>query len=126
LTGETPLQLPSGICIDPNPKLAGDTNGFTPPQDIMFSPQGNVMNLRGVDSVVLWVRDYTKDVGPQLLPNQPLNTYPVSAWPPTGQPGDQFVILIQTHTGFIAEHPVDTTPNGNPYSFTQDARSSGL
>jgi hypothetical protein len=125
LTGETPLQLPAGICIDPNPKLAGDTNGFGVPADIMFSPQGGVLNSGGRDSIILWVRDYTKDLGPQLLPNQPPNTYPISAWPPGGQPGEQFLILIQTHTGFIAQHPIDTS-SGNPYRFTQDARSSGL
>lgn len=126
LTGETPLQLPAGICIDPNPKLAGDTNGFGVPADIMFSPQGGVVNSGGRDSIILWVRDYTKDLGPQLLPNQPPNTYPISAWPPGGQPGEQFLILIQTHTGFIAQHPIDTTAGGDPYSFTKDARSSGL
>jgi hypothetical protein len=134
LTGETPLQLPAGICIDPTwPKYPGDlqvgmlpVDPITRNTDIMFSPQGNVMNLRGVDAVALWVRDYSKDLGPQLYPNQAPNTYPVSTWPPLGTPGDQFLILIQTHTGFIAEHPVDIGASGNPYSFTQDARSSGL
>jgi hypothetical protein len=113
LTGETPLQLPAGICIDPSAKVANDLYalplGATPPAapsiDIMFSPQGGVLNSGGRDSIVLWVRDYTKD-------------YPTS-------PGEQFLILIQVHTGFIAQHPIDTS-SGNPYRFTQDARSSGL
>jgi type II secretory pathway pseudopilin PulG len=105
LSGETPLLLPEGICIDPSAKIYQDPYAFAPPLDIMFSPQGQVMNLRGQDRAILWVRDYTKD-------------YP-------NNPGEQFLIQIQTHTGFIAEHPVDTS-SGNPYTFTQDARSSGL
>jgi prepilin-type N-terminal cleavage/methylation domain-containing protein len=124
LQGETPLQLPAGICIDPTPKMVNgagqsvDPYAFAVPGDIMFSPQGGTLNsglAAGQDSIVLWVRDYTKDVN-----------YPVTSWPPGGQPGEQFVIFIQTHTGFIAEHPVDTTPGNGPYTFTQDARSSGL
>jgi len=125
LQGETPLQLPAGICIDPTPKIINAATGqsvdpyaFAVPGDIMFSPQGGTLNsglAAGQDSIVLWVRDYTKDV-----------SYPVTSWPPGGQPGEQFVIFIQTHTGFIAEHPVDVTPGNGPYTFTQDARSSGL
>jgi type II secretory pathway pseudopilin PulG len=116
LQGETPLQLPASICIDPTAKWPGDTTyPFTLPADIMFTPQGTVQNSNGRDSIILWVRDYTKDV-----------SYPAASWPPGGQPGDQFLILVQTHTGFIAEHPVDVGVSGNPYSFTQDARSSGL
>ena len=108
LSGETPLLLPEGICIDPNvsiPAWSPLTPGSPQSFDIMFSPQGQVMSLRGQDRAILWVRDYTKD-------------YP-------NNPGEQFLIQIQTHTGFIAEHPVDTS-SGNPYTFTQDARSSGL
>jgi type II secretory pathway pseudopilin PulG len=116
LTGETPLQLPAGICIDPGAKYSGDPYAITTaPFDIMFSPQGGVLNSGGRDATILWVRDYTKDV-----------SYPATTWPPPGQPGDQFLILIQTHTGFIAEHPVNLNPGGDPYLFTRDARSSGM
>jgi type II secretory pathway pseudopilin PulG len=101
LTGETPLQLPAGICIDPTKSIGVPA---LPPMDIMFSPQGGVVNSAGNDRFILWVRDYTKDAS---------------------APGDQFLVLIQTHTGFIAEHPVNTGPGGY-YLFTQDARSSGL
>jgi hypothetical protein len=131
LTGETPLQLPAGICIDPGRKYNSDPFLLTQ-QDILFSPQGGVLNSGGRDAIILWVRDYTKDV-----------SYPVADaalpslnWPPPGQPGDQFLILIQTHTGFIAQHPVNVSPgnvtpqNGAdpylPYRFAMDARSSGL
>jgi hypothetical protein len=116
LTGETPLQLPAGICIDPGAKYSGDPYAITTaPFDIMFSPQGGVLNSGGRDATILWVRDYTKDV-----------SYPATTWPPPGQPGDQFLILIQTHTGFIAEHPVNLSPGSDPYLFTRDARSSGM
>jgi hypothetical protein len=125
LVGETPLQLPAGICIDAtSPKFPGDTVP-APPRDIMFSPQGGVLNPSG-DAIILWVRDYTKDLSPQANAGQAGNTYPISTWPPGGAPGDQFLILIQTHTGFIAEHPVNLSPGGDPYLFTRDARSSGL
>jgi hypothetical protein len=105
LSGETPLDLPESICIDPTvsiPPWSSPTSQGS--LDIMFAPDGRMMSPTGLDHVILWVRDYTKDAG---------------------SPGEQFLILIQAHTGFIAQHPVDTT-SGNPYSFTQDARSSGL
>jgi prepilin-type N-terminal cleavage/methylation domain-containing protein len=125
LVGETPLQLPAGICIDAtSPKFPGDTVP-APPRDIMFSPQGGVLNPSG-DAIILWVRDYTKDLSPQANAGQAGNTYPLSTWPPGGAPGDQFLILIQTHTGFIAEHPVNLSPGSDPYLFTRDARSSGM
>jgi type II secretory pathway pseudopilin PulG len=131
LTGETPLQLPAGICIDPYRKYNSDPFVLTQ-SDIMFSPDGRVLNARGTDRLVLWARDYTKDVGYPV----PDAVLPALNWPPPGQPGDQFLVVIQTHTGFIAEHPVNTAP-GNvtpqpgadpywPYRFAMDARSSGL
>jgi type II secretory pathway pseudopilin PulG len=137
LQGETPLQLPSGICIDPGRKYISDPFVLNQ-QDIMFSPQGAVLNSGGQDTMIFWVRDYTKDVS-YPVPDVAL---PTLNWPPLGKPGDQFLILIQTHTGFIAEHPVNVGP-GNvtpvwagipqvgadvylPYRFALDARSSGL
>jgi len=106
LTGETPLQLPEGICIDPTVSIPAWSSPASPQTlDIMFAPDGRVIQPGGTDRVILWARDYTKDAA---------------------NPGDQFLILIQTHTGFIAEHPVNTAPGGNPYQFTQDARSSGM
>jgi hypothetical protein len=104
LTGETPLQLPAGICIDPGPKYSKDPYVLNQ-QDFMFSPQGGVLNSGGNDRFIFWIRDYTKDAS---------------------NPGEQFLVLIQTHTGFIAEHPVNTAPGGDPYLFTKDARSSGM
>jgi len=133
LTGETPLQLPAGICIDPGAKYNSDPFVLNQ-QDIMFSPQGGMLNSAGNDRFILWVRDYTKDVS-YPVPDAAL---PSLNWPPAppALPGDQFLVLIQTHTGFIAEHPVNTAP-GNvtpqagadpywPYRFALDARSSGL
>jgi len=144
LTGETPLQLPAGVCIDPGQKYASDPNALTlfgfsanPPRpfDILFSPQGGVLqggvlSSGGRDWTILWVRDYTKDVSYPV----PDVTLPALNWPPAGQPGDQFLVVIQANTGFIAEHPVNTAPgnvtNGAdsylPYRFAMDARSSGL
>ncbi len=83
------------------------------------------MNVRGSDRIVLWVRDYTKDLSPQALPSQPSNTYPVPFWPPAVTPGEEFLVFIQVRTGFIAVHPVDVGST-DPYRFTKDDRSSGL
>jgi prepilin-type N-terminal cleavage/methylation domain-containing protein len=103
LTGETPLDLPKDVAIDGGQKFSGDP--FSPPGDIMFSPNGGVMNNPGVaGKIILWIRDTSKD---------------------PSAPGEQFLVVIQVRTGFIAVHPVDAY-SADPYRFTKDARSSGL
>jgi hypothetical protein len=124
LQGETPLELSPKVVVDISPKILGVADPPLPidPRtgniDIMFSPSGAVMGRKiGLaDKIVLWVRDGTRDVG-----------YPVSAWPPGGSPGDQYLVTIQVRTGFIAVHPVDLGNNPpDPYRSVKDDRSSGL
>jgi prepilin-type N-terminal cleavage/methylation domain-containing protein len=105
LTGETPLQLPKDVAIDGTPKFSGDPFGFLPPVDILFSPSGGVLSPAGVGGkIIFWIRDTSKD---------------------PSAPGEQFLVVIQVRTGFIAVHPVDVY-SGSPYRFANDARSSGL
>jgi len=118
LPGEQTLQLPKDVAIDtmrnttysnPLPPSVNAAGAF----DILFTPSGSVLGLGvTVDKINLWVRDVTQDVF---------------------APADQSLITVYVRSGFIAAHPVDVTPNPggsppylNPYSFTQDGRSSGL
>jgi prepilin-type N-terminal cleavage/methylation domain-containing protein len=107
LTGETPLQLPKDVAIDANQKFPGDPFGFTPPIDILFSPSGSVVSPAGVSGkIIFWVRDTGKD---------------------PSEPGEQFLVVIQVRTGFIAVHPADPySSNLNMYRFAFDDRTSGL
>jgi hypothetical protein len=108
-TGDATLNLPKDIAIDPPATFGGrsiitaDSRGLF---DIVFSPSGAIMRQQGSAGgrIILWVRDVSLD---------------------PSQPGDQTLIAIYCRTGLIAAHPVN--PSGtNPYSFTQDGRSSGL
>ena len=62
-------------------------------------------HLAPSDMIVLWVRDIS-----------------YAGQPTAGRPA---LIVIQCRTGFIAAHPVDVYGN-DPYSFTKDAKSSGM
>jgi prepilin-type N-terminal cleavage/methylation domain-containing protein len=114
--GVDTVKLPADVAIDlslsvavPSRAVAGTD---TPPfREILFSPRGGVVG-RGTDSddkVVLWVRDASRDA------------------PTEGEPA---LIAVQVRTGLIAAYPVDVAnPGAYPggyYSFTQEARGSGL
>ncbi len=106
LTGETPLDLPKDVAIDAGQSVLVTTAlGLPLPLDILFSPSGGVLNQPGVaGKIIFWVRDTSKD---------------------PSAPGEQFLVVIQVRTGFIAVHPVDAY-SGLPYRFANDDRSSGL
>lgn len=123
--GESPLLLPANVAIDINTNLAGapwNAGANTVPTgsntiDILFSPLGGVVGwTAAADKIQLWVRDISED---QVSSNGPFN-------------GEQTVITIYVRTGFISAQRVDPTLSGTtgtysqPYSFTQDGRSSGL
>lgn len=115
ITGEQPINLPlvdqdpsnlqiiRGVIIDrTNSKGVPSNNGVS---EILFSPSGAVVGQgTGNAQIILWVRD--------LRPDNKITA--------------QQLICVHPRTGFIAAHPVDTTANGDPYSFTKDARSSGM
>ena len=122
MVGSDPLSLPSGVAININTNnvygaaLPPAVNGNI---DILFSPTGAVISPgMAAQDIKLWLIDTTQ--------------------PGTGSPntfnGDQFIVTIAARTGLISIHPVDVTPKvgsspaqyQNPYSFTQDGRSSGF
>jgi prepilin-type N-terminal cleavage/methylation domain-containing protein len=121
LQGETPLELPPKVAVDitypkqyPNslvydPALPVDP--ITGNVDILFSPSGAVTGRnKGLDKIMLWVRDGTKVLD-------------------VNSPGEMYLVTIQVRTGFIAVHPVQwpiTPQNPDPYLYARDNRSSGL
>jgi prepilin-type N-terminal cleavage/methylation domain-containing protein len=116
-SGESPLALPKSIAVDCGSGRSYPPQMFSPGLqpwiDILFDPSGNVMlGGRTTGKIILWVRDVSLD---------PL--------PITDR---ERLITVYTRTGFIASHPVDLLDADrcgfpdNPYTFTQDGRSSGL
>ncbi len=117
--GEQPLVMPQdvGIDIETNTIYGNALPGYANKLDILFSPDGPIVG-RGTTTgrIILWVRDYTQRL----------------------QTDDQTLIVVHARTGFISAHKVDITPDPNPplnnpkhiflnpYSFTQDGRTSGL
>lgn len=74
--------------------------------DLVFAPSGELLvSSQNLNTLVLWVRDSTTS-NPNL--NGPV------------------LVSVTGQTGFTCTHPVDTTLNGDPYSFTKLSRSSGL
>jgi hypothetical protein len=118
LRGEQDLQMPASVAIDLSTnflcgnQLPIDRLGNI---DILFAPSGSVVGRAPTGpSIILWVRDVTKD---QVTD------------------GDPTVVTTYVRTGFIAAHPVDIqgyqnfllgVPGATPYTFTLDGRSSGL
>jgi type II secretory pathway pseudopilin PulG len=109
LNGENTLSLPQNVAIDLSTNvqyksgLPGLGSPLTQPIDILFSPSGTIVGT-AYSKLIFWVRDVTQDAN---------------------NPGGQTLVTVYCRTGFIAAQPVDTS-SGNPYSFTQDGRSSGM
>jgi prepilin-type N-terminal cleavage/methylation domain-containing protein len=131
MRGEEDVQLPQSVVIDLGtnytygnqlpvdigPSINGVATIGTGNVDILFSPSGAVVS-RGAPtpSIILWVRDTTRD-----------SSYPTQ--PELG--GTPTLVTTYKQTGFIAAHPVDINgavnyPNTTPYTYTQDGRSSGM
>lgn len=134
LKGETDLAMPQGVIIDVGTNFASGAQTDkvwgnqlpVDPQtgniDILFSTSGAVIG-RGPtgSSIILWVRDAMQgNPGQTYQFNDPTN--PVYLGSPT-------LVTVYTRTGFIAAHPVDVSgalSRNDPYTFTEDGRSSGL
>jgi hypothetical protein len=140
LKGEADLAMPQGVIVDVGTNYAsglgtdkvwGNQLPVDPRMgniDILFSPAGAVVSRGPMgSSIILWVRDIGQGESSQTYQfnttygfNDPNN--PVYLGSPT-------LVTVYTATGFIAAHPVDVSGavnNNNPYTFTQDGRSSGL
>jgi hypothetical protein len=145
VVGEPVLQLPKDIAIDVDrePTLVGvppkwyrmfpptANNGGTGPFDILFAPSGQVIGAEGNlgSRICLWVRDVSLNTpGPNASKVDADHTDPTFL-----PPGENTLITVYTRTGHVTAHPVDpaglnippTAAAWNPFSFTQDAKSSG-
>jgi prepilin-type N-terminal cleavage/methylation domain-containing protein len=116
LTSEDVLDLPASVIIDPavsqNLPIRTLTDlppGATQPRtqqvvEIVFAPSGAVVGQgTGGDKIILWLHD------------------PKQQTPYGGSP---LLVTVQIRTGFIAVQQVG--PNGDPFRYTRDARSSGI
>jgi prepilin-type N-terminal cleavage/methylation domain-containing protein len=123
LRGEADLQLPPGVVIDlqtnfmfsaANNNFTLPVDGYTATVDVLFSPSGALVGraTQGTGQVLLWVRDTSLDT--------------VGAVTANFYNGDPALVSIYPRSGFIATHPVDRNNANNPYTFTQDGRSSGM
>jgi Tfp pilus assembly protein FimT len=117
--GESALQLPSNVVVDLNTNsLYGNSLPSTGYIDVLFRPDGAVYYWGGSGNKIhLWLRDLSQDpvAGSSMLFN-----------------GEQILVTVYIRTGMISTDPVAEALNSggtayaNPYSFTQDGRSSGL
>jgi prepilin-type N-terminal cleavage/methylation domain-containing protein len=134
--GEPPLLVPDtvAICINPNnPDGSNSAGGVTlsliPAAggnfDVLFAPNGEVLNAGGLGRVVLWT------VNPEAVATLPnaggvraggdvLATYEAA--------GEMRHVVVYTKTGAVAVQPVSlprTSPH-DPYENTKDGIGSGL
>jgi hypothetical protein len=118
-TGESALQLAANVGIDLNTNsLYGNSLPGTGYIDVLFRPDGAVYYWGGSGNKIhLWLRDLSQDpvAGSSMLFN-----------------GEQILVTVYIRTGMVSTDPVAAALNSggtayaNPYSFTQDGRSSGL
>ena len=123
LRGEADLLMPQSVVIDlgTNWMFSAANNNYTVPLDpltgtidILFAPSGAVTGrgAQGAGPFSLWVRDAVLDTPGDVAGN---------IWQ-----GEPALVTLYPRTGFIATQPVDPNTPNNPYTFTQDGRSSGM
>ncbi|HEX4613852.1 MAG TPA: type II secretion system protein [Urbifossiella sp.] len=136
LLGEPNIPLPRNVCVDlvaSSPAVQPITlpNGqvvFTD-FEIMFAPNGQVIDPVSSGQIFLWVRDFTKFNG-----NPAANIAGVFNLAAFQQGGEQQLVSIKAKTGALGVFPVlwpqpDGTylagpPAQSPYFFAQNAASS--
>jgi prepilin-type N-terminal cleavage/methylation domain-containing protein len=121
IPGEQELTMPDDVGIDFNLDNAANqakVDGKGPMSrnlllfsggyyEVLFAPTGALIGTGTTNAqVIFWVRELTRD-----------NTSDILA-------GHGTLITVQPRTGFIAAHPA--VSGADPYSFTKDARSSGM
>lgn len=123
---EDSVKLPTGVAIlmadvNPSPSLTVQYSLNVPQRsipfgfgaqstlmyEIVFSPSGEVLGQGNPnkDKAVLFVRDMTRD---------------------NLTDGDPALVVVNVRTGAIGVQPVDASNPPNYYTFTTDARSSGM
>lgn len=127
------LPLPRNICVDLNVSNPTWSSTGLVPYDVLFAPNGQVINGLGrpvVDGqMFLWVRDFTKVPNPLVVtgtvPGPPVqNIYDVNVFRTAGE---QQIVSLKAKTGALGVFPV-LWPNEatgvyvvgqDPYSFAR-------
>lgn len=140
LLGEPNVPLPKGVCVDLNAGVsfppARVVNGQPIDFEIMFAPNGQVVDPLSAGMIYLWVRDYTK-VNPTT--GKPLDMRPVTTTPSFDYGnqfqfeigGEQQLVAIKAKSGALGVFPVNW-PNATgiypagfgPYSLAAKDSSS--
>jgi hypothetical protein len=134
MLGEPVLQLTGGVVIDveTNNFSTESPGGSTPPPtslipqtagefDVLFAPNGEVLNTGALPRVVFWLRNtaYT-------LPTPPSGSTSSIRSNMTAA-GEMALVVIYSKTGAISTQPVMMPPNfTDPYSAAKDGVNSGL
>jgi prepilin-type N-terminal cleavage/methylation domain-containing protein len=112
LLGEPNVTLPKNVCVDleasvPSVRVVTLPNGTTVQTDyeVMFAPNGQVLDPDSSGQIYLWVRDYTKyATNPaRVVTPGPPPTYDVAAFQ---QGGEQQLVAIKAKTGALGVFPV--------------------
>ncbi len=130
MASESPLELSDTIAIDyrgvgaPYPtSLLPEVNGQV---EVLFAPNGEVLNAGGLGRIVFWIRNPDFGVDPRANANttgDSRSNYEAA--------GEMAFVVVYTKTGTIAAQPVnlpqaENVVNHDPYSTTQDGVTSGL
>ncbi len=105
------MDLASDVAIDFSinptfgmmPQLYTDINGNYLPIDIMFAPNGSVMNAAGVDKLVFWVRESTYQ-----------NYFDGNYRPPFV--GNPTLIALYPTSGMVNNYDVAVDNQANPFA----------
>lgn len=135
LLGEPNVTLPKNVCVDLDASVPAvrevtlpDGTTVRTDYEVMFAPNGQVLDPDSSGQIHLWVRDYTKypTVNPaRVIAPGPPPTYDVPAFQ---QGGEQQLVSIKAKTGALGVFPVmwpDTTtgqyatPSMSPYFLAQ-------
>ncbi|MCU0706357.1 MAG: hypothetical protein MUF18_20545, partial [Fimbriiglobus sp.] len=126
--GEPSLQLPSTVAIDQT--LSQLPSGL----DVLFAPNGEVLNTGGNGRIVLWTRNPEAFAGNLREPTGLPLPSPQFQDRRTvyEQAGEMRLIVVYTKTGAVAVQPVELPLDDNPVtlhdplSTTRDGIGSGL
>lgn len=112
LLGEPNITLPKNVCVDleasvPSVRVVDLPNGTKVQTDyeVMFAPNGQVLDPDSSGQIHLWMRDYTKyPTNPaRVIAPGPPPTYDVPAFQ---QGGEQQLVSIKAKTGALGVFPV--------------------
>ncbi len=128
ILGEPNVQLPKNVCIDlafsnvPVRTVPNDPANTPIDPELMFAPNGQMIDPQVGGQLYLWVRDYTKFNGALVLTPGSTNptviprVYNSAAFQ---QGGEQQLVAIRTKTGSLGVFPVQWPDNIAAGTYTQ-------